>query len=185
MNVVSYLFSGDDVSGRDLLLTRSTSRKLEGVLGRTAAAVAITLTAIVISPAEPPLAVGRAAGTTGAEIDVSDTLLERVWKARSDGIQPNTKSREHASAVLDEFRESGIEPDRVVADRDGGVAIYVFGRREVAPGAHARHARILAANEGDLIALCVDYEHDTRDAWEAKLGELEPTISRVRAFVAG
>jgi hypothetical protein len=180
---VNYLFSGADVSGRDLLLTRTSGRKLEGVIARAVTAIAISATAFTVSPGSEP--VRRAASTEAVAIDMGDTLLERVWKVRSDGIQPSDKSRRYAATILEELRESGVEPDRVVADPDGGVAIYVFGKRETEAGEHARHARLLAANEGDVIALCVDYERNSHDAWAAELTDLGPTVRKVHSFVAG
>jgi hypothetical protein len=180
---VEYLYAGADVSGRELLLGRGSGRKLEGVIGRAVTALSITVAAFIAEPSGPQIR--HAVGTDAVQLDVADILLERVWKARSDRIQPTDKARRRASAVLEGFREAGIEPDRVVADPDGGVAVYVFGRRELQPGTQARHARVLAANEGDLIALCVDYEHNTHDVWETDLVELGATVSKMQSFLAG
>jgi hypothetical protein len=176
-----FLFSGSDVSGRDLLYSRSVGRKLEGVIARTVTAIAITAAAFAVTPTTT---IQSASSTAAVKLDVSDTLLERVWKVRSDGVQPNDKARRYASAVLGAFRDFGFEPDRVVADRDGGIALYVFGRGKLAGGSSARHARVLAANEGELIAMCVDNERNQHDGWEAELGDLDPTVQKIQSFVA-
>lgn len=181
MTPYNELFSGRDISGRDDLLTwaKHAARSTGKALGTTAATIAISFSAFAATAFWS--STWGAAATVEAPIDLSDTLIERVWKVRSDNVQPNAKARQTAAHVLAEMEDARMPPDRIVADPDGGVALYVFGRA----AADDRHGRIFAANEGDVIALCVDYRDQLHDAWQVDPRSITDAVLKIRSFVLG
>jgi hypothetical protein len=112
-------------------------------------------------------------------IDVSDTLLERVWKVRSDNIQPNVTARRMAVYILAKMEDAQVTPDRIVADPDGGVALYVFGR----DSRDDCYGRILAANEGDITALCADYREPLHHAWQVDAENIPDAVIKIHSFI--
>jgi hypothetical protein len=178
MTIYDELVSGRDISGRDdlLTLTKNAARSIGKALGATVTTIAISFSAFAATSLWS--SGGRLAATVDTPIDVSDTLLELVWKVRSDNIQPNVTARHTAMQILAKMEDARVTPDRIVADPDGGVALYVFGR-----GRDDRHGRILAANEGDIIALCVDYQEQLHDAWQVDAESVPDAVSKIRSFI--
>lgn len=179
MMIYEELLSGRDISGRDDLLTwaKNAARSTGKALGVTVATFAISFSAFAATSFWS--SGWQSASTVDTPIDISDTLLERVWKARSDNIEPNVMARHTATQILTEMQDARVTPDRIVADPDGGVALYVFGRGS----REHRHGRILAANEGDIIALCVDYQKQLHDAWQVDPGSVADAVTKIRSFL--
>jgi hypothetical protein len=121
------------------------------------------------------------------ELD-DDALLARIWAVDSDGVSPTTKSRERAAEILEALRSNHIEPERVLADPDGGIALYVFGTEQMPSGARSRYARIGVTNDGEVLVLCADRATGTNDVWTMRgigraIGQIQEFITAARANV--
>jgi hypothetical protein len=158
----------------------AVARELVGAVGTATAAVAFA--AVVAAMTSFPI-VPR----VGAEIDAvinldSDPLVESVWRVESDGARIEEAARHAATEALVALREVGLTPERVLADPDGGVALYVFGDETIEGGARARYVRVAASNDETLTVLCVDRETSERTAWDAS-SDLGASLVRVAEFL--
>jgi len=119
----------------------------------------------------------------------SSVIDARVWAVRAAGAVPPTQDAMlTATSILDAMAAHGLVPDRIVADPDGGIAIYAFQRSQ--DESPTRYGRVLATNESEVIAACVaPREPATADAvWEVVVGlDSEPsnTVQRIHDFVRG
>jgi hypothetical protein len=188
-----YMFCGADPTERDDLLSEATkpvaeearaNRPPEGAAMRTAASFALVL-AIVCTPASA--AVGIRAPERPAVIDLGlhddDPLAQIVRTVTSDAEAPNDASRATAQLLLDHLRGEGINPERAVADPEGGVALYVFGDEVLPGGARARYARLAAMNDGSIVAVCADRREDRQDGWLVTRGGVDAAVARIRKWV--
>lgn len=179
------LFSGADISGRDDLFTRSIATVLDKAKDTLASAVTVFAIAAVSFTATSVTLAKSTAAVKEVPLEIRDDALERVRSVVSDGTQPNEAARTQAATVIDTLRHHGLDAHRIVADPDGGVAVYVFGGARLQSGARPRYARFLSTNEGDVIAMCVDGGTGEQSIWETDVEALEPSMSRVRSFVLG
>jgi hypothetical protein len=116
---------------------------------------------------------------------MKDEIAQGVRSASSDGTQPNEAARSNALTVVQAFRAAAIEPQRVVGDPDGGIAVYIFGGTSTGNGGQSKFARVLATNEGEIIAMCVDSKTSRPGVWEADTSNLDKSISRIQSFING
>jgi hypothetical protein len=185
----TYLFSGADISGRDELLTSGRPSAVEdqekwpeSLVRRVVTLFTVAVVAFTCTPANEVTSAGEAPNIIARW---RDELLDRLRSASSDRVQPNEIARANAVSVVASLREHDVEPHRVVGDPDGGVALYVFGGRKLHDGRRAKYARILATNEGDVIAMCVDDLAGTHGVWEADVSDLGKAASRIQSFILG
>lgn len=75
-------------------------------------------------------------------------ILGEGWDGRQ-AAPPSVQAVRTAEAVLAESHRQGRFPDRIVADVDGGVALYFLGGHQDASGGHSRHFGVLIDNEGE------------------------------------
>jgi len=89
---------GDD----PLTWAKNAARSAGKTLGAAVATSAISFSAFAATSLWS--STWRLAATADAPIDVSDTLFERVWNARSDNIQPNVAARHTAVEIWARWR---------------------------------------------------------------------------------
>jgi hypothetical protein len=189
VSTIEYMFSGADASGKDELIPKRSRREpapLEnGFLARTAATVTLALVSICSVPGTALAFSGRVdvVETARVPIDDEDPTIERVWSVGSEREQPSQESRLTATTIVDLLREQTMEPDRVLADPEGGVALYVFGEGTHPGGAHARYARIVATNAGEVGVLLVNRQGGVPSSWDVQEGDRASTMRRVRDFL--
>jgi hypothetical protein len=192
VSTIDYMFSGADASGRDDLIPRRSRQpapRENGFLTRTAATVTLALASICSVPGDALAFSGRVdvAETTQVPLDErmidDDPTMERVWSVTSEGEQPSEESRSTATTIVDLLRDQTLEPDRVLADPEGGVALYVFGEGMHPGGAHARYARIVATNAGEVGVLLVNRGGGEPSSWDVHERDRASTIQRVRDFL--
>jgi hypothetical protein len=185
---IEYLFSGADPTARDALLTVRPpgvrTRDL-GAFARTAMTVTFALASICSVQSSAFAYPGHV--EVGSEIApvIVDETGQRVLDVRSDGEQPSVESRRIATELVDRLRAEDLEPDRVLADPEGGVALYVFGESQLSDGSHSRYARIVATNSGEVAVLCADREGGSPLVWDVKRGDRVAAVKRVHAFLRG
>jgi hypothetical protein len=112
-----------------------------------------------------------------------DRTMDAIARLRSDGEQPTEESRATAATLVGLLRQQQLEPSRVLADSEGGVALYVFGDHILPGGSHSRYARIVATNAGEVAVLCADRRDPANvKAWDVQ-GSEERAMVRVRSFI--
>jgi hypothetical protein len=183
------LFSGTDISGRDDLLSRYATvlaaESVESTPGRVVGRVVTVLTvAFVAFTTTLGWRLTQAGDVHDVTIPFGESILDRVRVASSDGTQPNETARANATAVIESLLDANVEPHRVVGDPDGGLAVYVFARKQLEDGTRHKYARVLSTNEGGIIAMCVD-ETGSRGAWEADAPDLANSVQRIQSFISG
>jgi hypothetical protein len=157
----------------------AVARELVGAVRTATAAVAFA--AVVAGVTSFPI-VSR----VGAEIDAvinldSDPLVDAIWRVEPERAPIEDTARHAATEAVVALREVGLLPERVLADPDGGVALYVFADRTIEGGARARYVRVAAANDENLTILCVDRETSERSAWD--VSDLAESLVRVAEFI--
>lgn len=158
----------------------AVARELVGAVGT--ATVAVAFAAVVAAMTTFPIG-----SHLGAEIEAvinleSDPLVDAVWRVESERAPIEDGARHAATEALVALREVGLVAERVLADPDGGVALYVFGDRAIEGGARARYVRVAAANDESLTILCVDRETSERSAWDVS-SDLAASLVRVLEFI--
>jgi hypothetical protein len=186
MSSTDYLFSGADPTGRDDLAPRGSVKPGRSGLAGNVVRTARTLTLGAATVFAAQFAV--LSFTTPARADVSfridDATLDAVRSARSRGEPPTPESRSTAAELVLMLRRFELEPERVLADPDGGIALYVFGGAARADGSRVRYARVLASNTGEVAILFVDRDRTTSPhALDVGKREREAAITRVREFL--
>lgn len=96
---------------------------------------------------------------------------------------PSTAAIAKFERVLDTLLEAGFEPERVVADAEGGIAAYFFGGTPLAGGSRPRYAKITVDNEGDILILLHKRDEGEPEAWQVPSEEIEDALVRIREFV--
>lgn len=185
-----FLFSGADPMARDAVLQpnpgagRVPQPAGASRVAQTAGTVVLVL-AIVCSFQGVALAFPDVESGRGAELDLAaeDWAWSQIRIVDTDGEHPNEVSRRAALDLLQQLRAQGLEPDRVVADPDGGVALYMFAERMLGDGSHPRYARIAAMNDGEVVASLADRERDTHEAWDVTASQRSRAIRRIEEFV--
>jgi len=187
------LFSGTDISGRDELFTRGSPPSLldeffadaldvierAGGLVVRAATVFTIATVALTSTAE---LVPKAAVEFPKETwTLRDEITAGILSASSQITQPNEAARNNALVTLKVLRSHNLEPHRVVGDPDGGIALYMFGGN----AGRSKFARVLATNEGDIIAMCADDAKERLGLWASDQSELDKTAARIESFIVG
>jgi hypothetical protein len=194
----STLFSGADISGRDELFTRGPSssvldgffeevfdevERIRGLLvGRAATTITIAAVALTSTFGSVP---GASVEFPEVAWVLRDEVAQRIRSASSQSTQPNEAARSNALFALCALRSCDLEPHRVIGDPDGGIAMYIFGGRTLVNGGHSKFARLLATNEGDIIAMCADDAVDRPGIWAADRSEMAKTVSRIQSFISG
>ena len=107
----------------------------------------------------------RAGGAVNASRSAAtgaDAYTEFVGEAETEAairgilaLEPEGEPIEHAARVRAAEIVRTMEPqlfaERIIADPDGGVAIYAFGEATIESGARRRYARIGVANDGAVM----------------------------------
>jgi hypothetical protein len=75
-------------------------------------------------------------------------------------------------------------PDRIVADADGGVAIYLFGSKVREDGAHHRYASLVVGNDGEVALVLRDRTSNRVDARDLEEEDLSDALAAAEAFVS-
>ncbi len=177
----AYLFSGADISGRDALLSRSAAPVVDlakDALSRVTTTIfALALVAFTATPG----ALVRSMGDVGeVPLDIRDDAIHRAETVASDRTQPNRPARAQAIAVIEALRGQGLDPHRVVADPDGGVAVYVFGGARVA-GALALVTRVSSLPTRALSSPCASTSPPRSRASGKRAAQALPQPSRAFA----
>jgi hypothetical protein len=184
--MTEYLYSGSDPTPRDEVIPR---RKVSGRQGfafdsiaRTAASAAFALSSVCTVNVGGPFTFRGVHVIDEAPITI-DRTIDAIVHLRSDGEQPTEESRATAAALVGLLRQQDLEPSRVLADSEGGVALYVFGDHVLPGGGHSRYARIVATNAGEVAVLCADRREPGKvKAWDVH-GSEERAMERVRSFI--
>ena len=190
-----YMFCGADPSPRDDLLSEATEAVPDetgepasgnGFVVRTVATVALAV-AVVCTPMSAALGLAIPDGpvVVGLGFDDDDPIAQAVRTVTADGEPPSDAARLGAERLVDRFRAGGLDPDRAVADPDGGIAIYVFGSDVLAGGARARYGRVAAMNDGSIVAACVDRTQNQDEAWDVRSDGVDGAVERIRVFIEG
>lgn len=172
----AYLYSGSDPTARDDLFTTVedvTRDTWQGVVRAATKVVELLFHGGVGSDVALPIA---SVATDDVPLN-ADPILERIWTVDADGITPNARSRNVATELADLWARHDLEVDRVVADPEGGIALYAF--------AGARYVRLAAMNDGTRVALCADPKAADHRAWRVNEANVLESIRRARAFLAG
>lgn len=88
------------------------------------------------------------------------TSLDDDWNGRG-GEAPSALAVVVARRVLEALHGAGLEPERLNAMPEGGVAIYCFGSERIQGGARARYARIAIANDDPICLTLTSRSDDT------------------------
>ncbi len=109
--------------------------------------------------------------------------LVQGWN--DDSPAPNATSLSAATNILDALDQTLLSPERVVPDAEGGVAIYFFGGKTLPGGARQQYASLSASNDGEIVALVHDRDHEPA-AWDVGKGRkaLREAAERIRRFIA-
>jgi len=96
---------------------------------------------------------------------------------------PSGVACELARQVTEHAVAAGFEPSRVVADVEGGIAVYWFGTETLAGGSHRKVASITIGNDGELAGLTEDRTAEAREGFGVALETVDAALTRLRAFV--
>ncbi|HEY4016727.1 MAG TPA: hypothetical protein VGM06_25500 [Polyangiaceae bacterium] len=192
------LFSGADISGRDELFSRgsgtslldeifddlveSVGRARDQLVARVATSLTVAAVALT-STAELPHE--AAAEIPDLTLTLRDESAQRIRAASSQSTQPNELARSNALEALNALRSYDLEPQRIVGDPDGGIALYVFGGKSLPNRGRSKFARVLATNEGDIVAMCSDDAAERPRIWADDGSKLGNTASRIQSFISG
>jgi hypothetical protein len=117
-----------------------------------------------------------------AEIKFKNNFLSNLFKNRLDKVkanallagkkEPNDIAMNNSLIILKILFDHDIKPDRIVADSDGGIGIYISGTNG--------RGRFVADNDGDFIVSMATSNKNKLHVYEFKIHEVEYMVNLMK-----
>jgi len=112
--------------------------------------------------------------------------LKPNWNGRGAEV-PNATAAELAKQILRRAQATSIlEPERIVATPDGGIAIYFVSSQTLKGGAPQKYARFIGDNDGEILLLLHNRVSETSEVEAIVVDDeaIDDAFDRVEGFLA-
>jgi hypothetical protein len=121
----------------------------------------------------------------GEEVaDAYDDARRSVKEIAQHGDATNA-SIERATSVVEWLEQAGVQPTRVIATAENGIAFYFDGAQKTPGGSSARYGLLECDEEGSIIALTKDRNAGAPTAWEPEptAVDIDQAAHQIAAFI--